>query len=104
MRPKRLVVCAPTFSEYAEAASYYGACVQEFPLSEADDFDVPASFAHAIEGPGDVAYLCNPNNPTGRTAQPELLREIVRKCTENGVKRLWMSVSMTFWRTPRSTH
>ena len=41
VRPKRIVVCAPTFSEYAEAASYYGACVQEFPLSEADDFDVP---------------------------------------------------------------
>ena len=30
--------------------------------------------------------VINPNNPTGRTAQPELLREIVRKCTENGVK------------------
>ena len=30
--------------------------------------------------------IINPNNPTGRTAQPELLREIVRKCTENGVK------------------
>ena len=29
VRPKRIVVCAPTFSEYAEAASYYGACVQE---------------------------------------------------------------------------
>ena len=34
----------------------------------------------------DAVYLCNPNNPTGRTAQPELLRKIVRKCTENGVK------------------
>ena len=70
VRPKRIVVCAPTFSEYAEAASYYGACVQEFPLSEADDFDVPASFARAIEGPGDVAYLCNPNNPTGASSTP----------------------------------
>lgn len=70
VHPKRIVVCAPTFSEYAEAASYYGACVQEFPLSEADDFDVPASFARAIEGPGDVAYLCNPNNPTGRLVDP----------------------------------
>ena len=73
VRPKRIVVCAPTFSEYAEAASYYGACVQEFPLSEADDFDVPASFARAIEGPGDVAYLCNPNNPTGRLVDPRVI-------------------------------
>ena len=46
---------------------------REFPLSEADGFDVPASFARAIEGPGDVAYLCNPNNPTGRLVDPRVI-------------------------------
>uniref|UniRef100_UPI003FED96C0 pyridoxal phosphate-dependent aminotransferase n=1 Tax=Collinsella sp. TaxID=1965294 RepID=UPI003FED96C0 len=84
VRPKRIVVCAPTFSEYAEAASYYGACVQEFPLSEADDFDVPASFARAIEGPGDVAYLCNPNNPTGRLVDPRVIDEAACRCEQVG--------------------
>ena len=78
VRPKRIVVCAPTFSEYAEAASYFGACVQEFPLSEADDFDVPASFARAIEGPGDVAYLCNPNNPTGELLPLDYVESLVQ--------------------------
>ena len=84
VRPKRLVVCAPTFSEYAEAASYCGACVQEFPLSDADDFDVPASFAHAIEGPGDVAYLCNPNNPTGRLVDPRVIDAAACRCEQTG--------------------
>lgn len=84
VRPKRIVVCAPTFSEYAEAASYYGACVQEFPLSEADDFDVPASFARAIEGPGDVAYLCNPNNPTGRLVDPSVIDAAACRCEQVG--------------------
>lgn len=84
VRPKRIVVCAPTFSEYAEAASYYGACVQEFPLSEADDFDVPASFARAIEGPGDVAYLCNPNNPTGRLVDPRVIDAAACRCEPGG--------------------
>ena len=84
VRPKRIVVCAPTFSEYAEAASYYGACVQEFPLSEADDFDVPASFARAIEGPGDVAYLCNPNNPTGRLVDPRVIDAVACRCEQVG--------------------
>lgn len=84
VRPKRIVVCAPTFSEYAEAASYYGACVQEFPLSEADDFDVPASFARAIEGPGDVAYLCNPNNPTGRLVDPSVIDAAAFRCEQVG--------------------
>ncbi len=84
VRPKRIVVCAPTFSEYAEAASYYGACVQEFPLFEADDFDVPASFARAIEGPGDVAYLCNPNNPTGRLVDPRVIDAAACRCEQVG--------------------
>ena len=84
VRPKRIVVCAPTFSEYAEAASYYGACAQEFPLSEADDFDVPASFARAIEGPGDVAYLCNPNNPTGRLVDPSVIEAAACRCEQVG--------------------
>lgn len=84
VRPKRIVVCAPTFSEYAEAASYYGACVQEFPLSEADDFDVPASFARAIEGPGDMAYLCNPNNPTGRLVDPRVIDAAACRCEQVG--------------------
>lgn len=84
VRPKRIIVCAPTFSEYAEAASYYGACVQEFPLSEADDFDVPASFARAIEGPGDVAYLCNPNNPTGRLVDPSVIEAAACRCEPGG--------------------
>ena len=84
VRPKRIVVCAPTFSEYAEAASCYGACVQEFPLSEADDFDVPASFARAIEGPGDVAYLCNPNNPTGRLVDPRVIDAAACRCEQAG--------------------
>ena len=84
VRPKRIVVCAPTFSEYAEAASYYGACVREFPLSEADDFDVPTSFARAIEGPGDVAYLCNPNNPTGRLVDPRVIDAAACRCEQVG--------------------
>ena len=84
VRPKRIVVCVPTFSEYAEAASYYGACVQEFPLSEADDFDVPASFARAIEGPGDVAYICNPNNPTGRLVDPRVIDAAACRCEQVG--------------------
>ena len=96
VRPKRIVVCAPTFSEYAEAASYYGACVQEFPLSEADDFDVPASFARAIEGPGDVAYLCNPNNPTGRLVDPRVIDAAACRCDCSS----WTSASSDLRPTP----
>ena len=55
-------------------------------LRETDSFALTERILDEISPDLDAVYLCNPNNPTGRTAQPELLREIVRKCTENGVK------------------
>ncbi len=57
---------------------------QEFPLSEADGFDVPASFARAIEGPGDVAYLCNPNNPTACLVDPRVIDAAACRCEQAG--------------------
>ena len=101
MRPKRIVVCAPTFSEYAEAASYYGACVQEFPLSEADDFDVPASFARAIEGPGDVAYLCNPNNPTGAVLPHDEMKRLTAQHPDGRAARRGRVLPRICVRRPR---
>ncbi len=84
LRPRRAIVCAPTFSEYAEAAARFGASVREVPLSEADGFEVPMGFARAIEGPRDIAFLCNPNNPTGRLAAPEVLAAAADRCEDVG--------------------
>ena len=84
LRPRRAIVCAPTFSEYADAATCFGAAVREVPLSEEGGFDVPQAFARAIEGPGDVAFLCNPNNPTGRLVAPDVLDAVARRCEETG--------------------
>ncbi|MFR2030266.1 MAG: aminotransferase class I/II-fold pyridoxal phosphate-dependent enzyme [Collinsella sp.] len=47
-------------------------------------FDAPASFARAIEGPGDVAYLCNPNNPTGRLVDPRVIDAAACRCEQVG--------------------
>lgn len=84
IRPRHAIVCAPTFSEYAEAAVRFGACVREVPLSEANSFKVPRDFMRAIEGPGDVAFLCNPNNPTGRLVAPEVLTAAADRCEDVG--------------------
>lgn len=84
LRPKTVLVCAPTFSEYAQAARAAGAPVREFALSEQNGFAVDMSLADAIDESVDVVFLCSPNNPTGRTIAPDVLEAIERKCREAG--------------------
>lgn len=84
LKPRKVLLTAPTFAEYEHTLS--GAEIRVHNLRETDGFALTERILDEISPDLDAVYLCNPNNPTGRTAQPELLREIVRKCTENGVK------------------
>lgn len=84
LKPRKVLLTAPTFAEYERTLS--GAEIRVHILREMDGFALTERILDEISPDLDAVYLCNPNNPTGRTAQPELLREIVRKCTENGVK------------------
>ncbi len=84
LKPRKVLLTAPTFAEYERTLS--GAEIRVHNLRETDGFALTERILDEISPELDAVYLCNPNNPTGRTAQPELLREIVRKCTENGVK------------------
>ena len=84
LKPRKVLLTAPTFAEYERTLS--GAEIRVHNLRETDGFALTERILEEISPDLDAVYLCNPNNPTGRTAQPELLREIVRKCTENGAK------------------
>jgi threonine-phosphate decarboxylase len=67
LRPRRVLVPAPAFSEYERACRVHSdAVVIHLPLMRDVDFDIGADeFIRAMEG-CDLAFLCNPNNPTGR--------------------------------------
>lgn len=84
LKPRKVLLTAPTFAEYERTLS--GAEIRVHTLWETDGFALTERILDEISPDLDAVYLCNPNNPTGRTAAPELLREIVQKCTENGVK------------------
>ncbi len=79
LRPARVLIPAPTFGEYERACRGSGASVVAgFRLNHERDFDVdPALFIEAMSGgpkgtePYDMAFLCNPNNPTGRLVSKE---------------------------------
>lgn len=74
--PKKILLLAPTYSEYERAFKAVSPAVGEgsvyrLLLSARDDFACRAAdFIEALstmadEGPGGLAFLCNPNNPTG---------------------------------------
>jgi threonine-phosphate decarboxylase len=80
LKPERVLIPAPTFSEYERAVLIdqgsetlkQGGQIEYLLLKEKDGFEIkPEEFIHAMAGnnslvtPCDMAFLCNPNNPTG---------------------------------------
>ena len=73
LRPRRAVVTAPTFSEYEQAVRASGGTVLRVPLRPEENFAVGPAFLDALPG-ADLAFLCTPNNPTGRPISQEILQ------------------------------
>lgn len=85
-KPKHALVTAPCFGEYEAALEACGCEPLRFPLG--DDFVLTERILSWIGPDLDMLILCNPNNPTGRTADPSLLRTVVRRCGETGTRLL----------------
>jgi threonine-phosphate decarboxylase len=92
LRPQRVLIPAPTFSGYelallASNTMAKGNGIEFLSLRRENSFEIrPAEFIdclrgeeHSSAGPSrsfDMAFLCNPNNPTGRLLRREGVREI----------------------------
>lgn len=79
LRPRRVLVPAPTFSEYERACGLNdGSSCIRCHLTARDGFAIdPGKFSAAMAG-CDMAFLCNPNNPTGRLMEREAVLDLVR--------------------------
>ncbi len=72
LRPRRLIIPAPTFNEYERAFNLYGKRdVLYFYLKEDDNFDISIDdlmefISRNLLPDETIVFLCNPNNPTGR--------------------------------------
>jgi len=85
-RPRKALIPVPTFTEYAAAVEAAGGEAVFFPLDERGGFRIdPLDMAFALKGM-DMAFLCNPNNPTGRLAPKSELLEIVRLALRENVR------------------
>jgi len=86
LRPKKVLLTAPSFSEYAKAALISGAELKYHALSEADGFAVTDALLPDITEDVELVWLCTPNNPTGRTVPFPLLRRVADRCEELGIR------------------
>ncbi|MFO7952516.1 MAG: threonine-phosphate decarboxylase [Bacillota bacterium] len=82
-RPRRVLIPAPTFSEYERAAVLAGSSVERYFLAPANNLDLNW-FENNLRC-GDLLVLCNPNNPTGTLYPRSDLMALVGKAGEYGV-------------------
>ena len=83
-KPRRALVTAPTFAEYATALESVGCTVERFFLREQEDFAVTDAFCAAIRPEVDTVFLCQPNNPTGQLTALPLVEQILHRCAACG--------------------
>lgn len=85
-RPRRAMVTAPTFCEYAQALHTVDCQITHWRLTPERGFRVTEDILDAIEPGLDLLILCNPNNPTGLLTDPALLRKIAARCARTGTR------------------
>ncbi|HSQ77950.1 MAG TPA: threonine-phosphate decarboxylase CobD [Nitrospirota bacterium] len=95
-RPKKVLVPMPTFTEYAAAVEEAGGKVVPLWLDEREGFRVdPLEMAFALKGM-DMAFLCNPNNPTGLLMTRAETAELMGHALQHGVRLVVDEAFMDF--------
>ena len=84
LRPRRALVPAPTFAEYALALEGSGCRVDYSFLPEKDGVVPGEAFLDAVKPGVELIFFCNPNNPTGVLSSREYLLRLAERCREVG--------------------
>jgi threonine-phosphate decarboxylase len=94
LRPHKVVIPVPTFSEYERGMVKAGTEVSFLPLAKKDDFSLRVdALLSACKRSVDMVILCNPNNPTGQLIHEEELIEIERYLRKRGI---WLVLDEAF--------
>lgn len=79
LRPRRVVVVAPCYHDYWRAIEHAGAEAEGVLATEADEFiPDPSEIELRLSG-ADMAFLGNPNNPTGVAIPASAIRDLASK-------------------------
>lgn len=85
INPKKVLLLAPTFSEYEEATKAIDGEIIYYTLKEENDFTIQEDILDMIDNSLDLIFICNPNNPTGVLTCREILEKILIKAKNNNV-------------------
>ena len=80
--PRRAVIAEPTFSEYAAALGQTGCGIERVFAAPGDSFRRPLEALERAARDADVAFVCNPNNPTGALAAAEDLLDVAAQAPD----------------------
>jgi histidinol-phosphate aminotransferase len=73
-----VLISKPTFGEYERSVALMGAQVRSIWGTEENNFALAPEAIHDVlhKTSPCIAFICNPNNPTGTTLAPETIREL----------------------------
>lgn len=84
LKPERVLIPVPAFSEYERAAAAAGAKVDYYFLAEANGFELrPDGIIPMLKGI-DIVFIGNPNNPTGTLLTRPELEELIEAANRVG--------------------
>ncbi len=83
-KPRAALVTAPAFAEYEAALAVTGCPVKRHLLRREEGFALTPRFLGDLTADIDLVFLCQPNNPTGRTVDPALALQVLARCREIG--------------------
>ena len=85
IRPKKALVVVPSFSEYIRALRANDSEIVYYQLAPERDFIVAEDIMSYLTPELDMVFLCNPNNPTGKLIEPDLMLDIITYCRMNRI-------------------
>lgn len=85
LKPAKAVLVSPGFAEYEQALNVIRCKIDYHLLDQEHDFELDGRYLNRLDETVDIAFLCNPNNPTGLLIDQELLLRILDRCKEKNI-------------------
>lgn len=84
-KPKRALLISPTFYEYEKALRALDCEITYFPCKQENNFIMEDTYISYLTKDYDIAFLCNPNNPTGIVCNQMFLERVLKQCQEQQI-------------------